>query len=260
MSNINLLKVGGSIITEREVDKPTPNESEMERVASEISRSYSDSMDLILIHGAGSYGHPIVKRTGISRGMSKKEDKINFAETQRLQNDLNSLFTRKLIEKDVPAFPFQASSSAVMKGELKKMETDLVRKLLKEGVVPVMYGVPAYDEEQGCSILSGDEIMPYLAQELGADLMLHGTDVDGVYTSDPYENSSARLLEEINSFEEAEGYLGGSKSTDVTGGMLNKIKKAFELEVDTVIFNASKEGNIERVLKGEEMGTYIRSR
>ncbi len=257
MKDLKLLKIGGSIITERKAEKPTPREKEMERVAAEISNVYSPSMNLILIHGAGSYGHPIVKRTGISKGMSTREDKVNFAETQRLQNDLNSLFTEKFIKENVPAFPFQASASSVRKGKLKKMESNLIEKLLEENVVPVLYGVPSYDEEKGCSILSGDEIMPYLANELNADLMLHGTDVDGVYTSDPSENSSAELINNLSSFQEAKSYLGGSKHTDVTGGMLNKIKEAFELKVDTVIFNASKGGNIEKALQGEEMGTYI---
>ncbi len=258
MEKLKLLKIGGSIITDREAEEPTFREREMIRVAEEISDVYSSSMNLILIHGAGSYGHPIVKRTGIHKGIKTEKDRVNFAETQRLQNELNSLFTQKLIEKDVPAFPFQASASAIRKGSLKKMEVNLIEKLLDEGIVPVLYGVPAYDEEQGCSILSGDEIMPYLAKELDADLMLHGTDVKGVYTSDPYKNPSAELLTQINSLEEANKYLGGSKHTDVTGGMFNKIKKAFNLEVDTVIFDASKRGNITKVLNGESIGTYIR--
>ncbi len=257
MDNLKLLKVGGSIITERKAEKPTPREKEMERVAKEISKSYSESMKMVLIHGAGSYGHPIVKRTGISNGMSNRKDKVNFAETQRLQNKLNSLFTKKLIEQGLPAFPFQASASAVRKNELKRMEVDLIKKLLEENVIPVLYGVPAYDEDKGCSILSGDEIMPFLAKELDANLMLHGTDVEGVYTSDPSEDDSAELLKNIGSFEEAKNYLGGSKHTDVTGGMLNKIEKAFELNVDSIIFNASTKGNIKKVLNGEEIGTYI---
>lgn len=257
MKDIKLMKIGGSIITERKAEEPTPREEEMKRVAKEISKAYSESMKLVLIHGAGSYGHPIVKRTGISKGIYSKEDKVNFAETQRLQNNLNSLFTEKLIKENVPAFPFQASASAIMNGKLKRMEGELIQNMLRKGIIPVLYGVPAYDEEKGCSILSGDEIMPYLANKMNASLMLHGTDVDGVYTSDPHEDPSASLVEEINSFEEAEGYLGGSKHTDVTGGMLNKIEKAFELRVDTMIFNASKEGNIEKALRGKKMGTCI---
>ncbi|MFW5902439.1 MAG: isopentenyl phosphate kinase [archaeon] len=257
MMGLKLLKIGGSVITERKAEEPTPREKQMERVAKEVSEAYTNSMKLILIHGAGSYGHPIVKRTGISKGMFNEEDRVNFAETQRLQNELNSLFTKKLIEEDVPAFPFQASASAVRRGTLKKMEVNLIKKLLDEGIVPVLYGVPAYDEEQGCSILSGDEIMPYLANELDAELMLHGTDVKGVYTSDPSKDPSAEFLEEINSFEEAESYLGGSKHTDVTGGMLNKIEKAFKLRVDALIFNASKENNVKRALLEESVGTYI---
>ncbi len=257
MNNVKLLKIGGSIITRREKEEPTPDIENMERVAEEIKQGLSKNEKLVLVHGAGSYGHPIVKRTEIHKGIETEEDRINFAETQRLQNELNVLFTKKLIQQGVSAFPFQASASAIRDGELKTMEVDLIRKLLEENMVPVLYGVPAYDEEQGCSILSGDEIMPYLAKELNAGLMLHGTDVDGVYTSDPNEDDSAELIAQIDSLEEAKNYLGGSKHTDVTGGMLNKIEKAFDLGKDCIIFNANESGNIEKVLKGDRIGTYI---
>ena len=256
MNDLKVLKVGGSVITEKDKDEPSANLEEMSRIAQEI-RSGLGNDNLILIHGAGSYGHPIVKRTGINKGLETDEDKINFAETQRLQNELNSIFTQKLIEEDLPAFPVQASASAVMDGGLEDMNVEVVRKLVQIGVIPVLYGVPAYDENDGCSILSGDEIMPYLADRLGVDTVLHGTNVDGIYTSDPRENDDAKLIRKIESWEQCEEYLGGSKDTDVTGGMLNKVKSIVDMGVRGRIFNVIEGGNLEKVLQGEDIGTLI---
>ncbi len=259
MKDLKILKIGGSIITKKDRDNPSPDLEQMEKVAEEIKEGISNVSGLILVHGAGSYGHPIVKRTGINKGITNKEDRINFAETQRLQNELNSIFTEVLIGKGVPAFPVQPSASAIMEGKLERMDVEVINGLLDEGLVPVLYGVPAYDRERGCSILSGDEIMPYLARELDAGTVLHGTNVDGIYTSDPNENPDAELIEKVESMEEVRDRVGGSKDTDVTGGMLNKVEEIVDMGISGRIFNASRPGNIIKALCGEEVGTYIES-
>ena len=65
--------------------------------------------------------------------------------------------TKQLIEDGLPAFPFQASSLAVMNaGRLVRMDTETIKGLVESNMVPVLYGVPAYDKAQKCSILSGD--------------------------------------------------------------------------------------------------------
>ncbi len=71
------------------------------------------------------------------------------------------------------------------------MCTTTLEKLVEIGMVPVLYGVPAYDEKQKCSILSGDEIAPYLAVKLNAERIIHAGNVDGVFTSDPNKNPDA---------------------------------------------------------------------
>ncbi|MFP4117153.1 MAG: isopentenyl phosphate kinase [Candidatus Aenigmatarchaeota archaeon] len=255
--SLKVLKVGGSIITEKEKEEPSPDLEQMKRIASEINSSFSDLSGLVLVHGAGSYGHPIVKRTGIHEGLESEKDRVHFAETQRLQNELNSIFTDILIDNDVPAFPVQPSASAIMHGNLKEMNHEVVENLIQEDMVPVLYGVPAYDRKKGCSILSGDEILPYLAEKLGAKEVLHGTNVEGIYTSDPREDPDARIVRRISSLEEVREYLGGSKDTDVTGGMENKVRHILESEISGKIFDASEKGNVEKALRGEEVGTHI---
>jgi isopentenyl phosphate kinase len=57
-----------------------------------------------------------------------------------------------------------------------------------------------------------------------------------------------------------EGFIGASAGVDVTGGMRGKIAELLDLAdrgTESVIFNAGREGNIVRALKGERVGTRI---
>ncbi|MFQ5711182.1 MAG: isopentenyl phosphate kinase, partial [Candidatus Geothermarchaeales archaeon] len=218
-----------------------------------------------IVHGAGSFGHPIVSRTEIHRGISRPGQLLAFAETQRWQNHWNVLITTALQREGLAAIPCQASSHAVMEaGRLVWMPLDAIRGLLGIGLVPVMYGVPAYDRVQKCSILSGDQIVPYLARELGAERIIHGTDVDGVFTEDPAVNPEAKLIREVTSSNigEVEKCLRESSQVDVTGGMLRKVMELMDLArlgIESEILNANRVGVVGRALSGERgLGTIIR--
>ncbi|MBU5575427.1 MAG: isopentenyl phosphate kinase [Nitrososphaerota archaeon] len=265
MKNLIILKLGGSVITDKKSEIPKVNYEVVERLAREIFEAYSSNkFKLILIHGAGSYGHQIVKKTGIDKGIKTKEQIVAFAETQRLQNELNSIITKIMIDKGLPTIPCQASSHAVMKsGRLIKMDIRVIKGLLKIGLIPVLYGVPAFDIEQKCSILSGDQIAPYLAKALKANKIIHGTNVNGIYTSDPNLDKNAIHIPEISegNIDEVKKYLSGSSTVDVTGGMLGKVLETLEVAISygipTQIVNALDPNNIKLALLGEKIGTII---
>ena len=245
---LTILKIGGSIITKKNSIEPEINHAELRRVCREIKEGKNGK--LILIHGAGSYGHPIVNRTGIHKGISNEEQLKAFGETQALQNELNSMVCKELEKTGLPAIPIQASSSAVMdKGQLLYIDTRVIKGLLDLGMVPVLYGVPAYDIEQGCSILSGDVIITYLARELNADNVIHASDVDGVYDKDPKKHEDAVLLKELLTLDGVN--VTGSNHVDVTGGMRKKISQLLNAGVTARIINGLKEGMITLALKGE---------
>jgi isopentenyl phosphate kinase len=261
MKDLIVLKIGGSVITDKFSDIPKINSDNLKRISKEIASVYiKNKMPLIIVHGVGSYGHVIVKRTGIGKGIKTESQLKDFAETQRLQNELNCIVTKYLINEGIPAFPCQASASAAMKsGKLVHMDTSTIEGLVKIGMVPVLYGVPAYDEIQKCSILSGDEIAPYLAVKLNAKKIIHGTNVDGVFTSDPNKSHDVKLISEINSknIGKVKEWLTGSTATDVTGGMFKKVSELLEIGIESQIVNALTHGNIVKALNGEKFGTII---
>ena len=262
MKDLIILKIGGSVITDKSSKIPKANHENLKRISEEIASVYNkEKMSLVIIHGAGSYGHVIVKETGIDKGIKTNNQLKAFAETQRLQNELNSIVTKYFIDAGLPAIPCQASSFVVMdSGRVEEMNLSAIKGLLELKMIPVLYGVPAFDKTQKCSILSGDQIAPYLAVKLNAKKIIHATNVDGVFTEDPNKNPNAKLIPEINSknIDQVKEWLTGSTAIDVTGGMFGKVSELLEIGIESQIMNALVSGSIVKAFKGERIGTIIR--
>jgi isopentenyl phosphate kinase len=265
MTELVILKIGGSILTKK--DQPfTANMENLSRIADEIAESYDpEKMKLILIHGAGSFGHYLAKKTDIQNGMKDQGQAVAFADVQKWQNYWNSMVVTELIKRGLPAIPVQPSAFAITENrKLKHMPLETVEELLKFDMIPVLYGVPAVDSEQGCCILSGDQILSWIAEKLKPTKIIHGIDVDGIFSDDPKKNPNAELMSEIemDQWEEIKDHLSGSSSVDVTGGMFGKVEELMQLKdtgLTCEMVNATKEGFVQRALNGEEgLGTTIR--
>jgi isopentenyl phosphate kinase len=256
-----VLKLGGSVITDKE--KPlTPDLKAIERLATEISRAKVSS--LVLVHGGGSFGHPVAERYNIAGGYVDQSQILGFSQTHLAMTLLNSWVMEALINHNIPALEIHPSSCAVTKfGRIVNMELKPLKKMLKLGFMPVLYGDAVLDSKQGFAILSGDQLVSSLAIKLGAFRIIMGADVDGLYTADPKADSSAQLISHLTlkELKSLEHKIEGSKATDVTGGMLGKIhevKLAIEHDIETVIVNATKSLRVYNALKGEKViGTII---
>jgi len=254
---LTVIKIGGSVVTDKKSDKPKVNSRNLQIIANQL-RYFEEPF--ILIHGAGSYGHPLAKKSGIDKGIVKKEQLVAMAETQRLQNVLNSIFCKTMIEKGIPAFPIQASSQAIMEnGRLSEMDVRTIAGLVKMGIVPICYGVPAYDKKMKCSILSGDQIAPYLAKKLGAKRIIEACDVEGIFTTNPKKDKAAELINNINreNYEKIVGNLNGSLATDVTGGMKQKYLELIEAAKTGIVCHIVHFKSLKEALNGKPVGTTI---
>lgn len=258
---LTILKIGGSVITDRREERPRLRSRLLARIAREIAEGWRpEESRLIIVHGAGSFGHPIVRETGIDRGVHDGFQRIAMGETQRLQSELSTQVVHHLLRVGLPAFPYQPSASAVMEaGLLVSLETEALEGLVDKGVVPVLNGVPAYDRVQGCSILSGDQIAGFLYGRLTAARMLHGTNVKGIFTADPFQDPEARFFPRVDLASSAglPNGVAGSSVTDVTGGMRKKLEEMRTCRARGQIFDATRKGNVRRALLGEVVGTSV---
>ncbi len=256
-----VLKLGGSVITYK--DKvSTPNLNSIERLAGEISQSNVKS--LILVHGGGSFGHPIAKKYRIHEGYTDPSQIPGFYKTQKAMIELNTLVMESLIKHNVNVAVVQPSSCLITKEDrIQNIGLKPLQKMIKLGIIPVLYGDAVLDSIKGFSILSGDQLVTFLARKFNASRIIIGADVNGLYTKDPQINSSANLIKRItlNELKSNKYGIKGSKEIDVTGGMKGKITElipAVQCNIQTMIVNAKKSLRLYKALKGEEViGTIL---
>ena len=140
---------------------------------------------------------------------------------------------------------------------------DLIQRMINMCLVPVLYGDSVLDEEQGFSILSGDQLMVTLAIALQSKRIIICVDVDGLYDDDPKLKPKAELFRRI-SLRELKAFLGKigkSTTVDVTGGMFGKMFElisALEEGVEVEIVNAKRVNRLYKALLNQEViGTKI---
>jgi len=257
-----ILKLGGSVITKKEAQRPTLDHENLKRIAGEISESLPSS--LIIVHGAGSFGHPLAKKYRIGAPTGKGELKkkmMGFSIIQRWVKLLNIHVCDALRREGIPVVSVQPSSFILAyNGRIKHADPRIIIAYLERGFIPVTYGdvVLDADENLKMSVLSGDQIIKYLGEILKPDRVILGTDVDGVFDKDPKKHPDAKLLKRIKSLKDIK-YRPGT-SEDVTGAMLGKIRELLllaEKGVTSEIINAKRSGNIKRALLGRELKRTI---
>ena len=132
--------------------------------------------------------------------------------------------------------------------EIKQIAESFIRRRalrhLEKGRV-VIFGAGT-----GNPFFTTDSAAALRAVEIDADVILKGTRVDGIYTSDPEKDLSATKYEEI-SFEEI--FEKGLKVMDMTAFTLCN-----ENNVPIVVFDMNKTGNLLKVAKGEKVGTIVK--
>jgi isopentenyl phosphate kinase len=250
--------LGGSILSDKNIPYSIKWDN-LERIAMEIKnaldyyKNQDIDMKLIIVHGGGSFGHPVAKK--YLKVENNKKVFINmekgFWEIQKAMRRFNNIVIDTLQSYDIPAVSIQPSSFVVF-GDKMIFDTSAIKEMLKRNLVPTIHGDITVDDKDGYKIISGDDIVPYLANELKADLILYATDVDGVLIN----NKPIKRIDKDN-IDEILSYLSGSNSIDVTGGMRYKIEMIRKNRCRGFVFNGNKAKNIYKALLGDVEGTEI---
>lgn len=246
-----VIKLGGSVITHKGMAFKA-NYRSMHIIAKELTGL---AEKLVVLNGAGSFGHIPVKRWKLDHGFSSEKTK-HFARTKlqllRLQEKLVSVMTHH----DVPAVPFAPSSFMIARsGRLYRAELTPIRKFLDLELVPLFGGDLVPDLDLGWAVISADQMASWIAPQIDASMIIYGTDVDGLYDTDPKATKNAKLLQtvdcrEIRKFSKS---VLGSRMPDVTAGMRGKLveaEHAAKMGVEVVIMNLRRPENLRPILEG----------
>ncbi|MFC4988264.1 isopentenyl phosphate kinase [Saliphagus infecundisoli] len=245
-----VLKLGGSVITDKDRAETVDGES-LERAAAAIADAVSDSTEtdggLVVVHGGGSFGHPAADAHGVTT-TAGTDDAGAVTEIHAAMTALNGFVRRALLERGVEALPVYPLSLAARnrEGDLA-LPTESVETMLEEGFVPVVQGDMVTHAGRGATVVSGDELVAELARGLDADRVGLCSTVPGVLDDE-------RVVDRIDSLADVESVLGGSESTDVTGGMRGKVETLLGLETPASIFGLE---GLEGFLAGEDVGTTV---
>ncbi|MCX6695135.1 MAG: isopentenyl phosphate kinase [Candidatus Altiarchaeota archaeon] len=262
MKELYIVKLGGSLITRKDADEALVNDGNLKKVSGEIAQALAKKkFNLIIVHGAGAFGHVPAKKYKLTSGFKGKEQSKGIALTHASMERLNSRVVESLMKAGVNAMAFQPSAAGLLEdGRLVYFNLDAIEEMLRMGVVPVGYGDVLVDLDKGCGILSGDQLVPYLAKELDASRVIIATDYNGIFDVDP-KDKKARKIDVIT--RKNVGILSGRKTsgTDVTGGIKRKVEEILELAergIPTEIISGRKKDFLKRTLLGEKgLGTIV---
>jgi len=274
VSDIVFLKLGGSLITDK--TKPySPRLDSLERLAREIKSVLTGQPELQLVigHGSGSFGHYAVKESLAPypypppAALGREGFQAywqGFAEVWYRASQLNRYVIDALHAAGIPAVSFPPSAMArARNGKIESWDIALLETALESGLVPVIYGDIAFDPVHGGTILSTEMLMFHLAHRLHPRTILLAGLEAAVWADFPARQQRVERVTAAE-FDALSGRIGGSHGTDVTGGMRSKVEEMLELvhqlpEVTVQIFSGEQVGNVERVLRGQVLGTLVAS-
>jgi uridylate kinase len=227
-----LLKLSGEALMGRESYGIDP--SVIQGIAEEISEIHQLGAQIALVIGGGNIFRGV---SAASRGM----DRSTADYMGMLATVMNALALQQALEKLGVATRVQ---SAITMREVAEpyIRRRAIRHLEKNRIVIFAAGT-------GHPFFTTDTAAALRAVEIGADVLMKATKVDGVYASDPMQDDSATKFEHISYSEVLEKNL---KVMDATA-----ISLARDHSMNIVVFSMMQRGNIKNVVLGKPIGTLV---
>ena len=251
-----IIKLGGSVIT-RKGEYATFNTAVMENIAGELSR-YRGGEPMVIVHGAGSFGHILAREHSLRNPVRNGELPKGIARVQRDVRKLNLMVMDHLLERALHVVSVAPSLCASLHdGTLTRFDSDLIRRYLDLGTIPVLFGDVVPDDIRGVSILSGDTIMERLAADHRPAKAVFVLDVDGFFDRPPSDEGA--ILHGTLTADDLLRILGtepvSSKSrtevVDITGGIRGKMESALRIArfgTDTYLVNGGRQGRLSSIM------------
>jgi len=204
-------------------------------IAREIKKAYKLKVEIGVVIGGGN----------IWRGTSasiKGMDRVTADYMGMLATIMNALAMQSALEKE------RVTTRVMTAIEISKLAEPYIRRRairhLEKGRVVIFAG------GTGSPYFTTDTTSALRAVEIGAEVILKATKVNGVYTSDPEIDKTARIFKRLSYLEAINRRLKIMDSTALSLCMDNHLP--------IVVFNLNKQDNIKKAVSGKIIGTEIK--
>ena len=230
-----VVKWGGGLITQKDTMK-TVRHAILDSLAEQLEECLLQGMDVVLVHGAGSFGHLKAKAYQLAEGKvsdpNLPDDRSQEEAVIDVRNDmmeLNAHVLAALTKRDVsavslPPHQWAKNTGPNFEGDLSLFES------APPGIVVITHGDVVNCDEPACfGILSGDDLVYRLATELSGvkRLVFAMGGVEGVLREPPNGVEDAlKLIEHLHQDDVFEGE--HMQAMDVTGGIGLKVQRGFQ--------------------------------
>lgn len=258
MHELIFIKLGGSLITDKRRQAVARREV-IQRLAREIGESAERNphLRILLGHGSGSFGHWEANRYGTRDGVTEDKEWRGFARVSAAALRLNRLVTEIFTDEGVPVLSLQPSAAALAhEGSILRYETEPIKRALEHRLIPIVFGDVMFDTVRGGTILSTEDIFVYLAQVFKPSWIVLLGNTPGVLRG----KGAVIPLITPELYAQVQAHLQGSAYTDVTGGMVNKVKQMLALtqrqpDVRIRIMSGHQAGLLTQTLRAPDQAT-----
>jgi len=228
-----LLKISGEVLTGKRDYGIDP--SVIQQIAREVKEVKALGVEVAIVIGGGN----------IFRGVaasSKGMDRASADYMGMLATVMNGLALQDALEKISVQTRVQTAI------EMREIAEPYIRRRairhLEKGRVVIFAG------GTGNPYFTTDTTASLRAMEIGAEVILKATKVEGIYDSDPLLNKRAQKYDELTYLDVLKRQL---KVMDATA-----ISLCMDHQIPIIVFNLKKRGNIKRVVLGDKVGTKVK--
>ena len=228
-----LLKLSGESFANQDTNFGIDS-STLTRIANEISKANESGVEIGIVVGGGNFFR------GVSES-AKNMAQANADYMGMLATVINAIALKDALDKNGKNTRVQSAITMTSVAE-PYIRLRAIRHLEKKRVVIFAAGT-------GNPYFTTDTAASLRAAEIEADMVIKSTRVDGVYSDDPEKNSNAELYEKLTYKNVLDDKLTVMDLTAIT--------LCEENNMPIRVFNGTKDGNIFKVLSGENLGTTI---
>lgn len=244
MTTITVVKLGGSVITDKKVAFSYRG-SAVQALGKAIA---SSGVPVVVVHGGGSFGHTEARKYGLTSTRSSPSPR-GVSETREAMLNLDAKVCASLSAAGLHPYPFSPFTLLDREGDAGM---SFIERLLLGGTTPVTFGDVVHDGK-GFRVLSGDTICVELAEMLGAARCVMTLDVEGLL------DERGAVIKVLG--EGSEARMPPARA-DSTGGIAFKVKEALRMAssgTEVRLVSGLKPTEFTRALLGKKFhGTLFR--